>query len=91
MDICGSGLQAIPEIVLQSTNIVEELLAGQNKLQEIALNALTDFPNLKILRLPGNGFKSFPRALLDIYGLTVLDLANNEIDEIPDDISKLEK
>lgn len=90
MDIGGSGLQTIPEIVLQSTHVVEELLAGQNKLQEIALNALTEFPNLRILRLPGNGFKNFPEGLLDICGLTVLDLADNQIEKIPEEISRLE-
>lgn len=91
MDIGNSGLQTIPEIVLQSTSIVEELLAGQNKLQEIGLMALSGFPCLKILRLPGNEFKMFPESLLQITALTVLDLADNEIQSIPDDISNLQK
>lgn len=91
MDIGNSGLQTIPEIVLQSTNVVEELLAGQNKLQEIALMALGGFPCLKVLRLPGNEFKVFPEALLQINALTVLDLADNEIQSIPDDIADLKQ
>lgn len=90
-DIEGSGLHNFPDIMLQSTQSIEELHAGQNKLQEIALNALTDFPNLKILRLPGNEFKYFPEALLDIEELTVLDLANNQIDVIPSEIWRLKK
>lgn len=90
-DIEGSGLHNFPDIMLQSTQSIEELHAGQNKLQEIALNALTDFPNLKILRLPGNEFKYFPEALLDIEELTVLDLANNQIDGIPSEIWRLKK
>lgn len=91
MDIGNSGLQTIPESVLQSTNVVEELLAGQNKLQEIALNALAAFPCLKILRLPGNEFKLFPEALLQISGITILDLADNEIQSIPDGIADLKR
>lgn len=91
MDIGNAGLQTIPEIVFQSTNVVEELLAGQNKLQEIALTALAGFPCLKVLRLPGNGFNVFPEALLQITGLTVLDLADNAIQSIPDGIADLKQ
>ncbi|GAB0089409.1 Protein phosphatase PHLPP-like protein [Sergentomyia squamirostris] len=90
LDIGGSGLQTIPEIVLKSTSTVEELLAGQNKLQEIALTTLVEFPNLKILRLPGNGFTSFPAPLLNITALTVLDLSDNEIQSLPDELADLE-
>lgn len=91
MDIGGSGLKTIPEIVLQSTDVIEELLAGHNKLQEIGLRALSDFPNLKVLRLPGNGFKKFPESILNIIGLTVLDLADNSIESLPQEIFHLEK
>lgn len=91
MDIGNSGLSTIPEIVLQSTNIIEELLAGQNKLQEIALMALSGFPCLRVLRLPGNEFKEFPETLLQITGLTVLDLADNEIKSLPDEIADLKQ
>jgi Leucine-rich repeat (LRR) protein len=91
MDIGGSGLQTIPEIVLQSTNMVEELLAGQNKLQEGSLRSLADFNNLKVLRLPGNGFKTFPDPIFDIHGLKILDLADNEVSKIPERISQLKK
>lgn len=91
LDIGGSGLQTIPEIVLRSTSTVEELLAGQNKLQEIALATLAEFPNLRILRLPGNGFTSFPAPLLNITALTVLDLSDNEIQSLPDELADLEK
>lgn len=90
MDICGSGLQAIPEIVFQSIDTVEELLAGQNKLQEIGLKALADFQSLRVLRLPGNGFKTFPKTLLNLTGLKVLDLGDNEIQEIPHEIFRFE-
>lgn len=91
MDIGNSGLQTIPEVVLQSTSVVEELLAGQNQLKEIALMALSGFPSLKVLRLPGNEFKVFPEALLQITTLTVLDVADNELQSIPDDIAQLEQ
>lgn len=69
---------------------VEELLAGQNKLQEIGLNALADLQSLRILRLPKNGFVTFPVALLNLRALTVLDLSDNEIEVIPTDIHRLE-
>uniref|UniRef100_T1GPS6 Uncharacterized protein n=1 Tax=Megaselia scalaris TaxID=36166 RepID=T1GPS6_MEGSC len=49
LDLCNSGLQTIPEVVLQSIGDVKELLAGQNKLQEIGLKALSQFPQLQIL------------------------------------------
>ena len=91
MDIGNSGLQTIPEVVLQSTSVVEELLAGQNQLKEIALMALSGFPSLKVLRLPGNEFKVFPEALLQITTLTVLDVADNELQSIPNDIAQLEQ
>ena len=70
---------------------VEELLAGQNKLQEIGLNAIADLQNLRILRLPGNSFTEFPSALLNLCDLTILDLSDNEIEEIPHDIYRLER
>ncbi|XP_055381976.1 protein phosphatase PHLPP-like protein isoform X2 [Condylostylus longicornis] len=89
LDIGNSGLRTIPEVVLQSIEDVEELLAGQNKLQEIGLQALAQFSQLQILRLPGNGFSSFPLSLLSITSLTVLDLADNSIDKLPDEISQL--
>lgn len=91
MDIGNAGLQTIPEIVFQSTNVVEELLAGQNKLQEIALTALAGFSCLKVLRLPGNEFNVFPEPLLQISALNVLDLADNAIKSIPEEISNLKQ
>lgn len=92
LDIANGGLQTIPEVVLQTPNNVEELLAGQNKLQEIALTALSTFSNLRILRLPGNDFRVFPEPLLHITApLAVLDLADNLIQTIPDEIGNLDK
>lgn len=69
---------------------VQELLAGQNKLQEIGLKAIADLQNLRILRLPQNGFNTFPSALLDLTEITVLDLSDNDIEIIPQDIYRLE-
>lgn len=89
MDLCNSGLQTIPEVVLQSIDDVKELLAGQNKLQEIGLKALSQFPQLQVLRLPQNGFTKFPSPVLLINGLKVLDLSDNGIEVIPAGISQL--
>lgn len=91
LEIGQSGLQTIPEVLLQTKNSVEELAAGQNRLEESAVRSLSEFRNLKILRLPGNSFKAFPSGLLNLTGLTLLDLTDNEVDKIPEKISLLHK
>lgn len=87
LDLGDSGLQQIPEIFLQSPTDVEELLAGRNKLQELALRALAEFTRLKVLRLNGNGLKSFPESLLSMRNLRVLDLEENEIRKLPEKVA----
>uniref|UniRef100_A0A336KQA3 CSON012944 protein n=1 Tax=Culicoides sonorensis TaxID=179676 RepID=A0A336KQA3_CULSO len=91
MNIANSGLCSIPEVVLKGIETIEELSAGQNQLQEIALTALSNFKNLKVLHLSKNGFKKFPEPLLDCKGLTLLDLADNGIESLPERISTLKK
>lgn len=91
MDITGSGLHIMPEVILQSSHLVEELLADHNKLQESALKALTEFKKLRVVRVSSNQFKKFPEQLMDIHNLTVLDISKNEIDRLPDNIFKMEK
>lgn len=91
MDISGSGLHIMPEIILQSSHLVEELFVDQNKLQESALKALTDFKRLRVLRIAGNHFKKFPDQIMDILNLSVLDISKNEIERLPDNIFKMEK
>lgn len=91
MDIANSGLCSIPEVVMKGIETIEELSAGQNQLQEIALTALSNFRNLKMLYLAKNGFKKFPDPLLDCKGLTLLDLSDNGIESLPERISVLKK
>ncbi|XP_063697541.1 protein phosphatase PHLPP-like protein [Culicoides brevitarsis] len=91
MDITNSGLCAIPEVILKGIDTIEELSAGQNQLQEIALTALSNFKNLRVLHLPRNGFKKFPEPLLDCKGLQIVDLADNGIDKLPERICTLKK
>ena len=91
MDISGSGLHIMPEIILQSSHLVEELFVDQNKLQESALKALTDFKKLRVLRIAANHFKKFPEQLMDILNLSVLDISKNEIERLPDNVFKMEK
>lgn len=91
MDISGSGLHIMPEIILQSSHLVEELFVDNNKLQESALNALTDFKKLRVLRIAGNHFKHYPDQVMDILNLNVLDISKNEIERLPDNIFKMEK
>ncbi|XP_035774803.1 protein phosphatase PHLPP-like protein [Anopheles albimanus] len=89
LDLDDSGLQQIPDIFLQAPNAVEELLAGRNKLQEIALRALGQFTYLKVLRLNGNALKDFPDSLYHLRNLRLLDLSENEIRKLPDSMSAL--
>jgi Leucine-rich repeat (LRR) protein len=91
MDISCSGLHIMPEVILQSNHLVEELLANNNRLQESALNALTDFRKLRIVHLCGNQFEKFPQQLLDVANLSTLDLSDNKIERLPDKIFKMEK
>ncbi|XP_053664981.1 protein phosphatase PHLPP-like protein [Anopheles marshallii] len=89
LDLDDSGLQQIPDVFLQAPTAVEELLAGRNKLQEIALRALGQFTYLKVLRLNGNALKEFPDSLYSLRCLWLLDLSENEIRKLPDSISAL--
>ncbi|XP_052897884.1 protein phosphatase PHLPP-like protein [Anopheles moucheti] len=89
LDLDDSGLQQIPDVFLQAPTAVEELLAGRNKLQEIALRALGQFAYLKVLRLNGNALKEFPDSLYSLRSLRLLDLSENEIRKLPDSISAL--
>lgn len=91
MDITGSGLHIMPEIILHNAHLVEELFADQNKLQESALRSLADFKKLRVLRIAGNQFKKFPDQLMDIPNISVLDISKNDIEKVPDSIFKLEK
>lgn len=91
MDISGSGLHIMPEVILQSSHLVEELFVDNNKLQESALRALTDFKKLRVLRIAANHFKRFPEQLMDIHNLNVLDISKNEIERLPDNVFKMEK
>jgi Leucine-rich repeat (LRR) protein len=91
MDISGSGLHIMPEVILQSSHLVEELFADQNKLQDSALKSLKDFKKLRVVRIAENQFKKFPDQLMDIQNLSVLDISKNDIDRLPDNIYKMEK
>ncbi|EAU75940.1 AGAP009086-PA [Anopheles gambiae str. PEST] len=91
LDLDDSGLQQIPDVFLQAPTSVEELLAGRNKLQEIALRALGQFTYLKVLRLNGNALKEFPDSLYQLRNLRLLDLSENEIRKLPDSISALKR
>jgi Leucine-rich repeat (LRR) protein len=91
MDISGSGLHIMPEIILQSSHLVEELFIDHNKLQESALKSLTDFKKLRVVRIAANHFKKFPDQLMDIVNLQVLDISKNEIERLPDNVFKMEK
>lgn len=68
---------------------VEELLAGQNQLKALGVNAIAELDRLRVLRLPSNGFSEFPAALLNMNGLQVLDLSSNEIKAVPAEICRM--
>lgn len=89
IDIAGSGLQSIPEVVLQTMDGVEELLAGQNQLKDLGIRTIAELSNLRVLRLPRNGFSDFPAALFGMTDLKVLDLSGNEIKSVPNEVGNL--
>ena len=91
MDITGSGLHIMPEVILQSSHLVEELFADQNKLQDSALKSLREFKKLRVVRIAENQFKKFPEQLLDVQNLSVLEISKNDIERLPDNIYKMEK
>lgn len=91
IDIAGSGLQAIPDVVLQSMQHADELRAGQNQLQAIGLRTIAELARLRVLRLSSNGFVEFPGALLTMQALRVLDLGDNGIGALPADVWRLER
>lgn len=91
MDITNSGLTAIPDVVLQSSQMVEELVADQNQLQNLGLRVLSSFTNLKKLHLAKNNIKTFPDSVLACKDLTTLDLTDNTIESLPEEISKLKR
>lgn len=91
IDIGGSGLQVIPDVIVQSMLNADELRAGQNQLQTIGLRTIAELHALRVLRLSGNGFTEFPEPLLAMQGLRVLDLSDNAIGVLPSDVCRLER
>lgn len=49
------------------------------------------FPKLRIVHLESNELRRIPRELLELTGLTYLNLSDNKIEKIPADISQLIK
>lgn len=70
---------------------VEELIAGQNQLRELGIRSISELTQLRVLRLPRNGFCEFPAALFGMTDLKVLDLSGNEIKSVPGEISNLKR
>ncbi|KAH0564112.1 hypothetical protein KQX54_009428 [Cotesia glomerata] len=92
LDLCRTGLVKIPHSVL-AFNAVEEILLGHNQLAnpDNNLTLLKRFPSLQVVQLECNQLKSIPRELLQLEGLTSLDLSDNKIEQVPAEIHRLVK
>ncbi|XP_074107682.1 PH domain leucine-rich repeat protein phosphatase isoform X2 [Cotesia typhae] len=90
LDLCRTGLVKIPHSVL-AFNAVEEILLGHNQLANPDNNLilLKRFPSLRVVQLECNQLKSIPRELLQLEGLTSLDLSDNKIEQVPAEIHRL--
>ncbi|XP_046588915.1 PH domain leucine-rich repeat-containing protein phosphatase 2 [Neodiprion lecontei] len=90
LDLSKGGLSRIPDSTI-AFPAIEELILGQNQLgnPDSNLAILQRFPRLSVVHLQRNNLKCFPRELLELNGLTTLDLSDNLIAEIPPDINRL--
>nr|XP_031850312.1 PH domain leucine-rich repeat-containing protein phosphatase 2 [Nomia melanderi] len=90
LDLSNGGLSRIPESAI-AFPAIEELVLSQNQLTNANNNLilLHRFPKLHILHLESNELKRIPRELLELRGLTYLNVSDNKIEKIPADISQL--
>ena len=92
LDLSNGGLSRIPDSAI-AFPAIEELILSQNQLTNTKNNMilLHRFPKLHILHLECNELRRIPRELLELTGLTYLNLSDNKIEKIPADISQLIK
>ncbi|XP_076627077.1 PH domain leucine-rich repeat protein phosphatase isoform X1 [Colletes latitarsis] len=90
LDLSNGGLSRIPDSAV-AFPAIEELVLSQNQLTHTNnnLTLLHRFPKLHILHVEGNELKKIPQELLELRGLTYLNLSDNKIEKIPADISQL--
>ncbi|XP_015793102.1 leucine-rich repeat-containing protein 58 [Tetranychus urticae] len=92
LDISENGLDSLKPMVYLPCLTV--LIACNNKLTEISLSKADPskyMPNIKVLSLSGNQFRSIPETILDCVQLRSLYLGANLIESIPKAIAKLTK
>ncbi|PBC33237.1 Protein phosphatase [Apis cerana cerana] len=90
LDLSNGGLSRIPDSAI-AFPAIEELILSQNQLTNANnnLTLLHRFPKLRIVHLESNELRRIPRELLELTGLTYLNLSDNKIEKIPADISQL--
>ncbi|XP_054007050.1 PH domain leucine-rich repeat-containing protein phosphatase 2 [Hylaeus anthracinus] len=90
LDLSNGGLSRIPDSAV-AFPAIEELVLSQNQLTNTNnnLTLLHRFPKLHVLHVDGNELLKIPRELLELRGLTYLNLSDNKIDRVPSDISQL--
>lgn len=82
------NLTEIPYELYYDSTITKISLFG-NKISNID-DEIKNLPNLEVLYLGRNHFKSFPKSICELKNLKVLSLAYNDIDSIPDCICRLQ-
>ena len=93
LDLSKQKLKVVPMEVFKLYNL-QELILAKNKLQEIpieigTLTNLEILTNLKELIVNRNEIYKLPPEIGNLLNLEKLDMWSNEIDEFPEEISKL--
>ncbi|XP_076653692.1 PH domain leucine-rich repeat protein phosphatase isoform X1 [Halictus rubicundus] len=90
LDLSNGGLSRIPESAI-AFPAIEELVLSQNQLTNANnnLELLHRFPKLHVLHLESNELKKIPRELLELRGLTYLNVSDNKIEKLSADVSQL--
>lgn len=84
LDLSGNRLQTLPPGLPKNVHVLK---VKRNELAALARGALAGMAKLRELYLTGNRLRSRalgPRAWVDLAGLQLLDIAGNQLTEIPE-------
>ncbi|XP_034945281.1 protein phosphatase PHLPP-like protein isoform X2 [Chelonus insularis] len=90
LDLSNSSVTRIPNCALAFSEI-QEIHLGYNLLEDDDNNfsILKRFPSLQMVYLKHNKLSTIPTVLIEMKGLTTLDISENKIEEIPTEIYQL--